>query len=993
MVTSNIKPTADFGPISGLLTTVRIRYLVLLLLIGSNCQLVATNDESMSKETLFWSIIDSQLDQPTINDSTFKAIPLLTDGHCKDDFDCQHAVYESIVQRMEKAFNLPTAVLAVKEIVRISLKHKKIRHAGHAYLNLFRFYSAMGRNRLAAVNVENARVLFEELGETDLVTSITMSKLENSLEYRDEEEVYKEMVALLNKTEEKTDSNGAVYVHIRMLHHTLSTKRYDAAAKHVAAIAAVPISDPIQPREYGILIHSYLGKAELALGCGNIDQARTYFKEGLRLCEAEPSRWLEINTLHSLARLEWSEKNGDQAKAYLVRAEEKAMALKLYELLTVNFQIQGEIAEAEERYKDALDYKKNELYYDELFKSRGNDFDIQHYYLELEKEQLATEKERKELALKLKDVHLRNSMAIIVLAVFLLLALIKVVYVQRRSKKSLAQRNVLIQEQSKRLEHLDAAKSKFFANISHELRTPLSLLLGPIDTSLKSGSLDSKNFSLLKMAHENGKDLLKLVNSILDLSKLESNKLVLQEKQVSFYPFARRAVSTFESHAQRNNIDLTMDYRADKDLQLELDTEKVGIIINNLLSNALKFTPEKGSIQVQVEDLAHSILLSVKDNGRGIHVDDIPHVFDRYYQSEQADAPTEGGTGIGLAYCNELVKLMKGKIWAKSSLGEGSTFFVELPKKEVFGVAKAKVMVEDSKAVSDVEKTIADASIAPPFFKKSPPENAARVLIVEDNFSLRTYLQTILSPFYHTMTAENGQVALALLKDTAPEQQPSLIISDVMMPIVDGYQLLEKLKSQDHTRHIPVVMLTARAGAKDRLKALRLGVDDYLLKPFVEEELLARVENLLKNYRLRIHQHAEDATVELTATEVSLLPDNNAVQQIEKPILSAENSEWLKKLEENLQEQLVNFDFKFEQLATTMLVSRRQLGRQVKALTGLTPSEYLLEARLQMARLMLDRQEVSSVKEIVYHVGLRDAKHFSRKFKKRFGKLPSSFLE
>ena len=256
------------------------------------------------------------------------------------------------------------------------------------------------------------------------------------------------------------------------------------------------------------------------------------------------------------------------------------------------------------------------------------------------------------------------------------------------------------------------------------------------------------------------------------------------------------------------------------------------------------------------------------------------------------------------------------------------------------------------------------------------------ILLVEDNLELQDYIRLILKEKYNVITAENGQAALNCLLKTA---NCKLVISDLMMPVMDGYQLLEKLKANDATRHIPVIMLTARADAKDKLKALRLGVDDYLLKPFEEEELLARIDNLLKNYQIRNNIKNTLGQDIITTHEPSFELVNGTaqlnVEMASAPILlTAEDTEWLAELEGNLQKELTKFNFKLEHLAETMYVSRRQLGRQVKALTGLTPSEYVLEARLQSARRLLDQKQVKTVKEAAYTVGLRDAKHFSRQF-------------
>ncbi|MBK9335630.1 MAG: response regulator [Lewinellaceae bacterium] len=426
---------------------------------------------------------------------------------------------------------------------------------------------------------------------------------------------------------------------------------------------------------------------------------------------------------------------------------------------------------------------------------------------------------------------------------------------QERLEAEVGRQTATIRHQTEELKKLDQAKSRFFANVSHELRTPLTLMLGPLSSMLKGKRLESRDFTYAKTAHEHGKQLVQLVNEILDLSKLESGKMQVQETTVSLQPFLRRVVSAFESHAERLGILFVFEYQLPERLRVLVDEDKLQKVLNNLLSNALKFTPPHagGAVRVTVSEANGTIRIGVHDTGRGIHPDDLPQVFERFYQTSRPDAPIEGGTGIGLALCREFAELLKGRITAESTLGQGSSFFFEFPKKEVFGVNNdVPEMLPDE---SGMANTTSQPSVLTP---KLPLEKT--ILLVEDNDSLRDYVQSILSEKYQVVTAENGKVALDLLAPTLqpPNQKPSnpiqpdLIISDIMMPVMDGFQLLEKLKGDDRWRHIPVVMLTARADLRDKLRALRIGVDDYLLKPFEEDELLARVENLLQNYSNRI---------------------------------------------------------------------------------------------------------------------------------------------
>ena len=548
-----------------------------------------------------------------------------------------------------------------------------------------------------------------------------------------------------------------------------------------------------------------------------------------------------------------------------------------------------------------------------------------------------------------------------------------------------------MKNKQKSLRKLDAAKSRLFANISHELRTPLTLILGPVGTVLKNAKLNGKESRLLSAAQTSGRNLLALINSILDLSKMEAGKIELQEEQTYLFPFLRRIVSAFESYAEQRKIVLSFQYTGAENILLNLDKEKVKIILNNLLSNAMKFTEPEGKVSVHIEDPPDTILISVTDTGRGIHAEDLSHVFDRFYQSNQPDAPVEGGTGIGLALCKEYVMLMGGKIWVESVMGEGSTFFLQLPKREI----TESTETNQPKGLPAEENNSVFEDVVISYESEKPSSIADRpvVLIVEDNKDLRYYIQMLLEPFYTTLTAENGKIAWELLcgvKNTKQqmhdttvevhEVMPSLIVSDIMMPVMDGYEFLAQLKQHDHFVQIPVIMLTARADIQDKLRALRIGVDDYLLKPFDEEELLARIVNLLNNVQRRAIIAEQD--VAYTSQE-----------QENGSLINAADQQWLEQLELCVLANINNTQFSTEFLAKEMHISRRQLQRRIKKHTGLSPKEYINEVRLQQVRKMIETGKITSAAAATYEAGFSNLSYFSRLFKERFGKTPAQYIK
>lgn len=694
----------------------------------------------------------------------------------------------------------------------------------------------------------------------------------------------------------------------------------------------------------------------------------------------------------------------------------------------------GDMAETEGKYDEAIDYYKKAidvaitynlkastaLYLEDLSKLyalKGDYKKALYYNQEWAKMGISLEKERNENSLRENELQLnvlqqekelaqknseRNIFTVVISISLLLLGLLAYIFLkERRSKAKLAEQNHIIEEQSQALRQLDASKTRFFANVSHELRTPLTLMLGPLGTALKSETLDSKNEALLSLTKQNAQQLLGLVNEILDLTKLESGKMTVHEEPTDAYNFLRRLVATFESYATQKNIKLIFDFDKDTPRGLMLDKPKVERIVNNLLSNALKFTPKDGVITVKISHLPSTWQLAVTDTGRGIHSDDLPHVFNRFYQTNQTDVPVEGGTGIGLALSKELSQVLGGTLTVESTLGNGATFTLDLPKQEVLGLSQ----------VEEVETVEEMAVFEENIFLENPSVSTASngqkidrptVLVVEDNPSLRSYLTLILSDKYSVLTAENGQEALSLMmndeleimnRETKTDSSlPNLIISDIMMPVMDGFQLIEKLKSNPNLQSIPVVMLTARAEMQDRLKALRIGVDDYLTKPFEEEELFARLENLLTNAKMRQHFKQEEwhETEEKHPTETEEPLNINADK--EQHLQSAYNLEWLANLEKTVKQHINYAHLSVDFIADEMYISRAQFYRRVQLLTGLTPNQYLQEIRFNHARQLLEQRSVSSVKAAAAAIGIQKVQYFSEQFKTRFGKLPSAYL-
>ena len=508
----------------------------------------------------------------------------------------------------------------------------------------------------------------------------------------------------------------------------------------------------------------------------------------------------------------------------------------------------------------------------------------------------------------------------------------------------------LIEHQARELRSLDEMKSRFFTNITHELRTPLTLILGPVQSILKSDQISKSDHALAEMIQRNAVRLLTLVEELLDLSKVDAGKLVVAEKPVRLYQFIARLVAAFEPYADHRGVELNLIYDCPPTTTLMMDIPKWEKIINNLLNNALKFTPNGGTIIVSVENSRDELTISVEDTGIGISADDLPFIFDRYYQARGEGAAMLGGTGIGLSLCREYIKLFGGEIIVQSEPGRGSKFILRRP------LAITAAIETDS--ISDSAETIQmPKSNLTPAPNNYLPEKRT-LLIVEDDRDMSSYIQRVLRDDYNLLVAENGKEALDIIENSMPD----IVLSDVMMPEMDGFQLLQAVR--ERYLDIPFIMLTARADAPDRLAALTLGVDDYLTKPFIEAELTVRLQNLITRYDIRkAAQSKENSTGETDSFD----------------------QKWLKQLELLVVENMSNPDLAVSDLAVKMNISRRNLYNKVLACTGISPSQYITEIRLNRARYLIETKAFETVSEVCYAVGFKTPHYFSKLMKERFG--------
>ncbi len=519
------------------------------------------------------------------------------------------------------------------------------------------------------------------------------------------------------------------------------------------------------------------------------------------------------------------------------------------------------------------------------------------------------------------------------------------------------------EREKQKLREIDAIKSRFFANISHEFRTPLTLILGHL-TDLEELERNANKKNKLSVIRRSSTRLLSLINELLDLSKLEAGELRLSISQNDLVGFVKGLTFAFESIAYPKGIEIEFE-SSEPTLMAYFDTDKVEKILSNLLSNAFKFTTQ-GKVSCQLSLLPKSrVRIAISDTGIGIPKEHLKHIFDRFYQAENAYARRYQGTGIGLALVKELVELHKGKIRVESEIEKGSTFIVELPiSKEAFAGEKFDEQTDiKTKSLRSVKSESQKQTTQP---VSSRHQKNDIILVVEDNEDMRAFIVEKLSG-YAVHEAINGKEGFEKAKAILPD----LIISDVMMPEMDGYALCEKVKSDEATNHIPIILLTAKGSTESKIQGLETGADDYLLKPFNSREVQARVKNIIAQRKKLRESFLK-----------SLRLDANVASEQRYP--------FLEKAEGLVKSRLDDEAYGASELAYDLCLSLSQVQRKFKQLAGQNPTEFIRAIRLKKAAEML-RAKAGNVSEVAHLCGFGSVAYFSTAFKKQFGKSPTAF--
>lgn len=704
------------------------------------------------------------------------------------------------------------------------------------------------------------------------------------------------------------------------------------------------------------MAHVHTNLSNIHKDLGEYEQAIDELEKCLQLLNQVNYPLGECYTLNNLGELHFRMKDYKKAETYFLQAKERSISADVLLINTDASRFLSLVYDSLGDFKNAYEYHIRYKALDDSLKNQTNKSrmaELEEKYQNEQKQQeielLSAENQIASLQLQ-KQESFRNYL---IVATFLLLLLTAVVY-NRYQIKARA---------NDKLKELDHLKSNFFTNISHEFRTPLTLILSPIQKLLQKTN-DHEISNELLIIHRNASRLTELINQLMDLSKLEAGELKLKISENNLKELLQVSAASFESLAEAQHLQFHVRINGAPTLAF-YDEDKILKVLNNLLSNAFKFTPKGGNVILEAELKDNIAYISVTDTGLGIAKEDQELIFQRFYQSSSYHSIT-AGTGVGLTLSKEFALLHKGDIEIESNKGEGTRFTFYFP---ISKNAYPPSTIVESQFTSPIALERINRSIEPG--NEGLQEHELIILIVEDNADLRQHITSLLKDSFTVKHAVNGKEGISIAEEIVPD----IIISDLMMPEVDGAELCNTLKSNDRTSHIPIVLLTAKADRETKLSGLKTGADDFLTKPFDNEELIVRVNNLI-DQRKKLQ--------EKFARKITLSPSNI---EVESP-----NDRFIRKALETVDKHLSNSEFTVEQFQDEMAMSRMQLHRKLKALTGFSASEFIRDIRLQRAADLLGQNGIN-ITEVAYSCGFNSSSYFTQRFKEKYGTSPSKYLK
>ena len=669
---------------------------------------------------------------------------------------------------------------------------------------------------------------------------------------------------------------------------------------------------------------AYFNKAKKFLKV-NRDSALFYNQESWKLAKANDSKPYILLSGLIAARiylnydeLDSASKEIDQVLKLIDEYDLDYYLLYAYEELVQLYEKQGDFAKASDIYK-----KREAI--------------IEQQQSTIQLKSIADVRLRDEVSTQSDEIKSQIANRNFLLYAFIVFVLIAVIVVQtiinRNKRKKLQVENDLAKEKE-----LNQIRTKFLGNVSHEIRTPLTLVTGNIQLAMEDLKDPEKATRYLESALHNSKKVIEDANEILQILKYEKGKQEVHLTPTAIDKFFKRTFLSFDSTANDKGIVLEYNSSIPAEIWSEMDQNKTEKILNNLITNALKFSSSDTKIVCNASIKNDMIQVTITDFGMGIHVEDQQKIFDRFYQSQHTKSV--GGIGIGLALSKEFATLLNGSLTVESTVNEGSSFTLRLP-------------------ILKVESPIEYATLE----NKTQKGQKPHLLVVEDNIEMSKYLVEILSKDYEITQAFDGEDALKKIK----EHDFDLITSDVMMPKVDGFELREEVNKLPNKKDIPYILITAKVLDKDKVKGYNLGIHDYIVKPFNKNELLARVSNLIEN------------------------STNKKAWKLETKELQEESFEQklVSKIQQVVEDNMSNEDFKIDDLAKEIGYSQRQLSRLLNEYTGMSPVKFVLEIRLQRAYQLIQNKTYPTLSEVKYEIGISSTSYFNTKFKERFGVKPS----
>lgn len=681
--------------------------------------------------------------------------------------------------------------------------------------------------------------------------------------------------------------------------------------------------------------------------------ANEAYRAAYQLMVASKDEWHALNTLIAMARISYKMGQFDQAEAYLVQARQTAQKINsiahlsdIYDLYFLMYKKRGD-------YRKALEYHERATFYADSVVDVKKMNQIQNVSVSLERNRERQKMRLAEQEYKEERTVRRVGFAISFMVILILLLLLSMMWYISRSRA----RNHRL------LKKLNSMRESFFTNVTHEFRTPLTLILG------ESKDLQTKCHTRPEIEHSaqvierQGNNLLQLINQLLDISKVKSSVGDPDWRRGDVCTYLSMIVDSYREYAHRHSIEL--DFVAHESIEIDFVPDYTSKLINNLLSNALKFTPEQGKITVSVWKKEQSCFLVVADTGIGIAEEDIEHLFEPFFQIVGRHDNT--GTGIGLALVKQIVDSVGGSISVESVLGKGTTFTIQLPIHHGSG-HHAIFSYEEHHNMpllpKEVVETTDDCS--------EEDDGKTRVLIIEDNSDIASYIGSRFGDEYAISYVANGRLGIEKAEETIPD----IIITDLMMPEMDGVEVCRHIRHSELTNHIPIIVITAKVNEEDRINVLKEGADAFLEKPFNDEELRVRVDKLLEQRRLLREKYAQP--LEESGEE----PDALEIE---------ENKKFLSKMITCIYVLMESGQMDIPMLAERLCLSTRQLHRKVTALTGETPASYTMHVRMRRAKQLLEMHPEWSVREVALKCGFDEPSNFTRNFRKLYGISPKQY--